>query len=157
MEGDGAVDALPDETLDGPQKDMGALFDLILRHVPPPAQLSRKDEPFQMLATTLGADPFLGRLLTGRVEAGTARAGDTLKALSREGDRIETSDLDIEVPAAPMMQPGRLSDASRAVEAELIRSALKETGGHRVRAAERLGISERTLRYRLAEMRSIAA
>ena len=77
--------------------------------------------------------------------------------LLREGDRIESADLNIDTPATPMMQPGRLSDASRAVEAELIRSALKETGGHRVRAAERLGISERTLRYRLAEMRSIAA
>lgn len=78
-----------DETLDGPRKDMSALFDLILRHVEPPKQISRADEPFQMLATTLGADAFLGRQLTGRVEAGRARAGDTLKALSRDGERIE--------------------------------------------------------------------
>ena len=78
-----------DETLDGERKDMSALFDLILKHVDPPKQISRADEPFQMLATTLGADNFLGRLLTGRVEAGTARAGDTLKALSRDGERIE--------------------------------------------------------------------
>jgi two-component system response regulator FlrC len=78
--------------------------------------------------------------------------------LLREGDRIEAADLNIDVPAsAPALQPGRLSDASRAVEAELIRSALQETGGHRIRAAERLGISERTLRYRLAEMRALAA
>ena len=42
-----------------------------------------------MLATTLSADPFLGRLLTGRVEAGHAKAGDTVKALSRDGERIE--------------------------------------------------------------------
>ena len=83
------VNGWADETMDGPKKDMSALFDLILRHVPPPAQLAHKDEPFQMLATTLGADPFLGRLLTGRVEAGTARPGDTLKALSRDGERIE--------------------------------------------------------------------
>jgi two-component system response regulator FlrC len=78
--------------------------------------------------------------------------------LLREGDRIEASDLNIDVPAfAPALHGARLSDASRAVEAELIRSALQQTGGHRVRAAERLGISERTLRYRLAEMRSLAA
>jgi two-component system response regulator FlrC len=78
--------------------------------------------------------------------------------LMREGDRIEAADLNIDIPvSAPAMQPGRLSDASRVVEAELIRSALKETNGHRIRAAERLGISERTLRYRLAEMRSVAA
>ena len=78
-----------DETLDGPRKDMSALFDLILKHVEPPKQISRAAEPFQMLATTLGADNFLGRLLTGRVEAGTAKAGDTVKALSRDGARIE--------------------------------------------------------------------
>ena len=42
-----------------------------------------------MLATTLSADPFLGRLLTGRVEAGRITTGTTLKALSRDGDRLE--------------------------------------------------------------------
>ena len=78
-----------DESLDGPRKDMSALFDLILKHVQPPKQIARVDEPFQMLATTLSADPFLGRLLTGRVEAGRAKAGDTVKALSRDGERIE--------------------------------------------------------------------
>ncbi len=78
-----------DASLDGPRKDLSALFDLIVDHVPTPAQITRKDEPFQMLATTLSADPFIGRILTGRVEAGTLKAGDTVKALSREGDRIE--------------------------------------------------------------------
>ncbi|RMC37656.1 translational GTPase TypA [Paracoccus alkanivorans] len=78
-----------DESLDGPRQDMTALFDMILRHVEAPKQVTRADEPFQMLATTLGADAFLGRLLTGRVEAGRAKAGDTLKALSRGGQRIE--------------------------------------------------------------------
>ncbi|MDT8855705.1 translational GTPase TypA [Paracoccaceae bacterium Fryx2] len=78
-----------DETLDGPRKDLSALYDLVLRHVPQPAQLSRRDEPFQMLATTLSADPFIGRILTGRVEAGTLKAGDTIKALSRNGEKLE--------------------------------------------------------------------
>ena len=78
-----------DATLDGPRKDMSALFDLILSHVQPPKQIARTNEPFVMLATTLSADPFLGRLLTGRVEAGRAKAGDTVKALSRDGERIE--------------------------------------------------------------------
>ncbi len=78
-----------DETLEGPRKDMTALFDLVLRHVEAPKQIERQDEPFQMLATTLGADPFIGRILTGRVEAGRAKAGDTIKALSRDGERIE--------------------------------------------------------------------
>ncbi|HEX9858901.1 MAG TPA: translational GTPase TypA [Paracoccaceae bacterium] len=78
-----------DDALDGPRKDLSALYDLVLRHVPQPAQLARRDEPFQMLATTLSADPFIGRILTGRVESGTLRAGETLKALSRDGEKIE--------------------------------------------------------------------
>lgn len=78
-----------DNELDGPRKDLSALFDLIVKHVEPPKQIARQDESFQMLATTLSADPFLGRLLTGRVEAGKLKVGDALKALSREGDRLE--------------------------------------------------------------------
>ena len=78
-----------DETLDGPRKDMSALFDMVLRHVEAPKQIARQDQPFSMLATTLGSDPFIGRILTGRVETGRAKAGDTIKALSRDGERIE--------------------------------------------------------------------
>ncbi|MGB5559480.1 MAG: GTP-binding protein, partial [Paracoccaceae bacterium] len=37
-----------DTELDGPRKDLGALFDLVVKHVPAPAQISRQDEPFQM-------------------------------------------------------------------------------------------------------------
>ena len=79
-----------DLELDGPRKDLTALFDLIVKHVPKPAQLAAANEPFRMLATTLGADPFIGRTLTGRVEAGTLKAGTTLQALSREGDKLES-------------------------------------------------------------------
>ena len=78
-----------DNELDGPRKDLSALFDLIVRHVPAPKVLARVDEPFSMLATTLSADPYLGRILTGRVESGRIGTGTTLKALSRTGDRIE--------------------------------------------------------------------
>ena len=78
-----------DMELDGPRKDLSALFDLIVDHVPAPAQIEKKDEPFQMLATTLGSDPFMGRILTGRVESGTLKVGDGVKALTREGELIE--------------------------------------------------------------------
>jgi GTP-binding protein len=78
-----------DMELDGPRKDLSALFDLIVRHVPAPKVLARVDEPFSMLATTLSADPYLGRILTGRVESGRIGTGTTLKALSRTGDRLE--------------------------------------------------------------------
>ena len=82
--------------------------------------------------------------------------------LLRAGDRIEAGDLVIdgvaacEAPAATEM-PRSLTEATRNVETHVIRAALDEVGGHRLRAAKRLGISERTLRYRLAEMRAVAA
>ena len=78
-----------DMTLDGPRKDLTALFELVLKHVPAPAQIADTDKPFTMLATTLGGDPFLGRLLTGRVESGTLKAGQSIKAMSRDGTLIE--------------------------------------------------------------------
>jgi len=78
-----------DTELDGPRKDLDALFQLIVNHVPAPRQLARQDEDFRMLATTLGSDPFVGRLLTGRVESGKLKVGQTLQALSRVGQKIE--------------------------------------------------------------------
>ena len=78
-----------DHELDGPRKDLSALFDLIVNHVPAPRQLQYKDEDFRMLATTLGSDNFIGRVLTGRVESGTLKVGATIQALSRVGQKIE--------------------------------------------------------------------
>ena len=78
-----------DHELDGPRKDLSALFDLIVNHVPAPRQLQRVDEDFRMLATTLGSDNFIGRVLTGRVESGTLKVGATIQALSRVGQKIE--------------------------------------------------------------------
>ncbi len=78
-----------DMELDGPRRDLSAMFDLIVDHVPAPRQVAAIEQPFRMLATTLGADPFIGRILTGRVEAGRVTVGETIKALSRTGDKIE--------------------------------------------------------------------
>jgi GTP-binding protein len=78
-----------DMELDGPRKDLSALFDLIVKHVPAPKQLKDIDKPFTMLATTLGADAFIGRLLTGRVETGQLKTGEQVKALARDGKLIE--------------------------------------------------------------------
>ena len=79
-----------DAELDGPRENLDALFDLVVKHVPAPAQIAARDEPFRMLATTLSADPFIGRILTGRVESGTLKAGETVKALHADGSLIET-------------------------------------------------------------------
>jgi GTP-binding protein len=78
-----------DADLNGPRKDLAALFNLIVNHVPAPRQQKHADEPFRMLATTLGSDPFVGRLLTGRVESGRLKVGATVQALSRIGQKIE--------------------------------------------------------------------
>ncbi|MAN16132.1 MAG: translational GTPase TypA [Dinoroseobacter sp.] len=78
-----------DAELNGPRKDLHALFNLIVNHVPRPRQIARQGEDFRMLATTLGADPFVGRLLTGRVESGKLKVGATVQALSRVGEKIE--------------------------------------------------------------------
>jgi len=78
-----------DAELDGPRRDLDALFRLIVNHVPRPRQLARVDEDFRMLVTTLGADPFIGRILTGRVESGRVKTGQTVQAMSRIGQKIE--------------------------------------------------------------------
>jgi GTP-binding protein len=83
------INGWADAELDGPRQDMSALFDLVVSHVPAPAQVAERGAPFRMLATTLSADPYLGRILTGRVEAGTLKPGETIKALSRDGTKIE--------------------------------------------------------------------
>ena len=70
----------------GPKKDMAPLFDLVVEHFHAP---TITEGPFRMLATTVEADPFLGRILTGRITSGMARPGQAVKALSRNGKTIE--------------------------------------------------------------------
>ncbi|HEY3797532.1 MAG TPA: translational GTPase TypA [Caulobacteraceae bacterium] len=72
-----------------PSDNLGPLFDVIVAHTPPPAQEARAPEPARLLAVLIEADPFLGRLLTGRVESGKLVAGMAIKALSRDGKEIE--------------------------------------------------------------------
>jgi GTP-binding protein len=70
-----------------PHENLNALFDLVVSHVPPPT--ANPDAPFSMLITTLESDPYVGRVLTGRIHAGTARINMPLKAISRDGRIIE--------------------------------------------------------------------
>ena len=72
----------------GPKKDLAPLFDLVVRHVPPPTV---EEGPFRLLATTLEADPYLGRILTGRITSGSVKPNQTIKAMSRDGTLIETA------------------------------------------------------------------
>ncbi len=68
-------------------KDLRPLFDLIMRHVPPPQVDAAV--PFSLLATILEANPYLGRLLTGRIQTGTIKPNMPIKAITRDGQMIE--------------------------------------------------------------------
>src|SRR5216683_2392529 len=76
------------ESPDGP-KDAGMqpLFDLILRHVAPPTV---EDGPFRMIGTILEANPYLGRIITGRITSGTIKPNQAVKVLGGDGKLIET-------------------------------------------------------------------
>jgi GTP-binding protein len=66
--------------------DMAALFETVISHVPPPTV---QPGPFRLLGTTIGSDPFLGRILTGRVVAGSVKPNQTVKVLARDGSLVE--------------------------------------------------------------------
>jgi len=70
----------------GPQESIGPLLDLVLKHVPAPAI---EEGPFRLLATTIESNPFLGRILTGRIRSGTVKPNMPIKALSRDGKQVE--------------------------------------------------------------------
>ena len=78
---------MSDDPHAGPGAGMDALLDLVLEHVPPPHV---EEGPFRMLATLIEADPFLGRILTGRIASGSVRANDTVQVLDRHGNPVET-------------------------------------------------------------------
>ncbi|WP_455374398.1 translational GTPase TypA [Limibacillus halophilus] len=73
------------------RQNLHPLFDAILDRVP--TAEGEEDKPFAMLATTLEADPFLGRILTGRIQQGVARVNMPLHALSRDGKVLEQARL----------------------------------------------------------------
>ena len=67
-------------------EDMTALFETVVAHVPPPQV---QPGAFRLLGTTIGSDPFLGRILTGRVASGSVKPNQTVKVLSRTGEVVE--------------------------------------------------------------------
>jgi GTP-binding protein len=72
---------------DGPKEGgMAPLFDLVVRHVAPPAV---EDGPFRMLGTILEANPYLGRIVTGRITSGAVRPNQSVKVLDRNGVLVE--------------------------------------------------------------------
>jgi len=73
---------------EGPQdQGLAPMYDLILKHVPEPKV---EEGPFRMIGTLLEANPYLGRIITGRVTSGTAKPNQTIKVLSGDGSTVET-------------------------------------------------------------------
>ncbi len=68
-------------------KDLGPLFELIVNHVPAP--VCDPDKPFSMLSTLIEADPYVGRVLTGKIYSGSIKVNETIKALCQDGHTID--------------------------------------------------------------------
>jgi len=75
-------------TPDDRDNGMTVIFDKIIEHVPAPE--GERTHPFSMLVTTLEVDPFLGRILTGRIHSGSIAPNTSIHALNREGVVVDT-------------------------------------------------------------------
>lgn len=71
---------------ENPTTNMDALFQMVVDHVPTPKV---EEGPFRLLATTISSDPFLGRILTGRITSGTVKPNQQVKVLARDGSLVE--------------------------------------------------------------------
>ncbi|MEW6766786.1 MAG: translational GTPase TypA [Pseudomonadota bacterium] len=79
----GWMGTTPEDNANG----MKPLFDLVLKHVPPPTV---EEGPFRLLGTILEANPYLGRIITGRIASGSVKPNQSVKVLSRDGKTVET-------------------------------------------------------------------
>jgi len=73
----------PEQPDDG---SMAPLFEMILSHVAAPEV---EEGPFRLLGTILEANPYLGRLITGRVSSGSIKPNQAVKVLARDGSVVE--------------------------------------------------------------------
>src|SRR4051812_10169183 len=75
-------------SLEGSHGDgMKPLFDLILSHVKPPVV---EQGTFRLLGTILEANPYLGRVVTGRITSGAVKPNQQVKVLDHDGKLIES-------------------------------------------------------------------
>ena len=72
---------------EGPKdKGMTPLFELVLRHVPAP---TTEEGPFRMLGTIMESNPYLGRIVTGRITSGSVKPNQTVRVLDCDGKVVE--------------------------------------------------------------------
>jgi len=74
------------EKPEGPKESLAPLLDKVISYVRPPKV---EEGPFRMLVTTIERNPFLGRVLTGRIFSGAVKAGDAVHSLGRDGHVVE--------------------------------------------------------------------
>ncbi|WP_423065750.1 translational GTPase TypA [Devosia sp. CN2-171] len=74
------------EKPEGPKDSLAPLLDKVLEYVPEPKV---EEGPFRMLVTTIERNPFLGRILTGRITSGTVKSNDPIYSLGRDGKIVE--------------------------------------------------------------------
>ncbi|HEX2726954.1 MAG TPA: translational GTPase TypA, partial [Beijerinckiaceae bacterium] len=75
------------DNAEGPKdQGMAPLFDLVLKHVASPQV---EEGSFRLLGTILEANPYLGRIVTGRITSGTIKPNQSIKVLSRDGKLVE--------------------------------------------------------------------
>ncbi|MGB6322544.1 MAG: translational GTPase TypA [Xanthobacteraceae bacterium] len=71
----------------GPKdRRMAPLFERVMSHVAPPQV---EEGPFRMLGTILEANPYLGRIVTGRIFSGSVKPNQAVKVLDRNGELVE--------------------------------------------------------------------
>lgn len=75
--------------LNNERTDLAPLLDLIVKYVPAPTADINK--PFSMLVTTREYNPYLGRILTGRIYSGTVKVNQSIKVLGRENQLLENA------------------------------------------------------------------
>ncbi|HYD19106.1 MAG TPA: translational GTPase TypA [Patescibacteria group bacterium] len=75
------------KTKDGEQKDLAPLFDLICEYVPEPKV--EENKPFSMLVTLIESNPYLGRVVTGRITSGSVKTNQALKSLAIDSSAVE--------------------------------------------------------------------
>src|SRR5215218_3455180 len=66
---------------------MRPLFELVLKHVEAPHV---EEGPFRLLGTILEANPYLGRIVTGRITSGSVKPNQAVKVFDNKGNLIET-------------------------------------------------------------------
>ncbi len=70
-------------TLEEEGTDMEAMFQAILRHVPPP--VGDPEKPLQLQVTTLDYSDYLGRIIIGKIHNGTINMGQQAALIKEDG------------------------------------------------------------------------